>query len=503
MSLENPSLESLREVAESLGFALDDALLREHAELVSSGLEGIGALDEVPDSFPPVKYPRDAGRKPDAAENPLGAWQVRTEIRGADEGPLAGRRVAIKDNIMVAGVPIENGTPFLEGYLPPFDATVVTRTLDAGGTITGKSVCEFFCASGGSHTSHPGPVHNPHHPDHVAGGSSSGSAALVAAGEVDLAIGGDQGGSIRAPASACGVVGMKPTHGLVPYTGALPLLSDADHLGPITATVADNALFLEVIAGPDGHDERQHSTVVRPYREGIDAGVRGLRVGVLQEAFGIEGQMAGVEEKVRAATEALGELGASVKTVSAPLHQLSGAISFGTMQAMLFDAIFAGGFGLTSANLQVPSYVDHMRNLRERADEFPANLKSLMLTTEVVRRQAGYRYLAKARNLTRALRTEYDRLLSEVDLLLLPTSPVTAPRIPAPDASVAEIFATAYAALTHTFAFNLTQHPALSVPCGMLDGLPVGLMLVGRHWDEPTLYRAGYAFEQERDWRNR
>ncbi len=503
MTLKNPTVESLREIASAMGFSMEETELSQHAELIGIGLESFRSLDGVPDEFPPVKYERAGVRKPSAEENPFGAWQCLAEIRGADSGPLAGRTVAIKDNVMVAGLPIQNGTPFLEGYLPPLDATVVTRILDAGATITGKSVCEFFCFSGGSHTSYPGPVRNPHNPDHVAGGSSSGSGALVAAGAVDLAVGGDQGGSIRAPASACGVVGMKPTHGLVPYTGALPLMTDADHLGPMTATVEDNALFLEVLAGPDGHDERQHSAVVHPYREGLEAGARGLRVGVLQEAFGIEGQMAGVEEKVRAAADALGGLGASVKTVSAPLHPISGAVGFGSMQSMIHDALYGGGFGLGSANLQVPSYVDHMKDVWDRCDEFPKQLKNLLLTTEVVRRQAGYRYLAKARNLRRQLRAEYDRLLEEVDVLLMPTSPITAPPIPGENPSVLDVYMTAYSPLTHTFAFNLTQHPALSVPCGMLDGLPVGLMLVGRHWDEPTLYRAAHAFEQERDWRTR
>ena len=160
----------------------------------------------------------------------------------------------MKDNICLAGVPMMNGASTLEGYVPDVDATVVQRILDAGGTIVGKSVCEYFCFSGGSHTSSSGPVHNPHRQGYSAGGSSSGSAALVAAGEVPMALGGDQGGSIRMPASFCGIYGMKPTHGLVPYTGIMPIELTIDHTGPMTATVEDNALLLEVLAGPDGLD---------------------------------------------------------------------------------------------------------------------------------------------------------------------------------------------------------------------------------------------------------
>ncbi len=224
---------------------------------------------------------------------------------------------------------------------------------------------------------------------------------------------------------------------------------------------------------------------------------------MLGGAFGIEGQMPEVEDKVRGAADALAKLGADVERVDAPLQTLAGAVGFGTLQSLVHDAFYGGGFGLGAANLQVPSYAERTRTLWERADEFPANVKTLLLTSAVLDEQAGYRYLALARNLTRELRRQYDELLTRVDLLLLPTSPITAPPIPEPDASAAVIYNTAYATLTHTFAFNLTQHPALSVPCGLVDGLPVGLMLVGRHWDEATLYRAAHAFEQERDWRER
>lgn len=503
MTLSRPSLEDVGAAARHLGLQLGEEELADQSRVVAAALEGFLALDATPDHLPPVRYPRESGRKPSAAENPLGAWQTLTEIRGATSGPLAGRSIAIKDNVMVAGVSLENGSPFLEGYLPPIDATVVSRVLDAGATVTGKSVCEFFCLSGGSHTSSSGPVRNPHNLDHVAGGSSSGSAALVAAGAADMAIGGDQGGSIRIPASACGIVGMKPTHGLVPYTGALPLLTDIDHLGPLTANVEDNALLLEVLAGPDGHDERQHSTRVTPYLEDLDAGVDRLRVGILREGFGGAGQTPEVEEKVRAAADSLGRLGATVKVVSAPLHSLSGAIGFGTLQAMLHAAFYGGGFGFGSADLQVPSFVEHTRTLWDHTDRFPPNVKTLLLTVECLRRQVGFRYLAKSRNLRRELRAEYDRLLDDVDVLLLPTAPVTAPRIPEEGASAAEVYHASYVMLAHTFGFNLTQHPALSVPCGLVEGLPVGLMLVGRHWAEATLYRAAYAFQKDGDWRAR
>ena len=168
-----------------------------------------------------------------------------------------------------------NGASTLEGYVPDVDATIVTRMLDAGGTILGKVHCEYFCFSGGSHTSAAGPVHNPRKMGYSAGGSSSGSAAVVAAGEVEMAIGGDQGGSIRIPSAYCGIYGMKPTWGLVPYTGVFPIENTIDHTGPMTANVADNALLLEVLAGPDGLDHRQVGMKAAEYTNALTGDARG------------------------------------------------------------------------------------------------------------------------------------------------------------------------------------------------------------------------------------
>ena len=194
--------------------------------------------------------PERAWSRPEPADNPFNAWYVTTSITGSGEGPLAGKTVAVKDNTAVAGVPMMNGAGTMEGYTPLRDATVVSRVLAAGATITGKAVCEDLCFSGGSHTSQTGPVRNPWDETRSAGGSSSGSAALVMAGIVDVATGGDQGGSVRIPSAYSGTVGHKPTWGLVPYTGAFPIEATIDHVGPITRTVADAALVLNVIAGP-------------------------------------------------------------------------------------------------------------------------------------------------------------------------------------------------------------------------------------------------------------
>ena len=234
MSIEPPTSEDLRRVAEKIGMSLDGEEADAHLAALAPFFAVYSALDALPEELPVSKYPREAIHRPVGDENRWNAWYVKARVRGAESGPLAGKTVAIKDNVMLAGVPLLNGASIFDGYVPEIDATIVARILDAGGEILGKANCECLCASAGSHTGAAGPVENPHRPGYSAGGSSSGSAALVAGGEVDLAIGGDQGGSIRIPAALCGVYGMKPTHGLVPYTGVVPIepLEAAPELGP-------------------------------------------------------------------------------------------------------------------------------------------------------------------------------------------------------------------------------------------------------------------------------
>ena len=210
-TVKTPTLQQIGQVAAELGFNFSDTDLAAHLEALEPAFAAYNILDQTPDELPPVAYPRRPGRRPLTEENPHGAWYIKTELQGAASGKLAGKSIALKDNICLAGVPMMNGASTLEGYVPDVDATVATRILDAGGTIVGKTVCEYFCFSGGSHTSATGPVHNPHRKGYSAGGSSSGSAAVVAAGEVPMALGGDQGGSIRIPASFCGIYGLKPT----------------------------------------------------------------------------------------------------------------------------------------------------------------------------------------------------------------------------------------------------------------------------------------------------
>ncbi|HWN91842.1 MAG TPA: amidase family protein, partial [Verrucomicrobiae bacterium] len=308
-----PTPSELVAVGKQLGMNLSDHDVAFFLETMTGSVAAYGLLDGMADNLPAVRYPRAPGYRPEGEENRYNAWYYKAEIRGASTGKLAGKRVALKDNVCLAGVPMMNGASTLEGYVPDVDATIVTRILDAGGTIAGKVHCEYFCFSGGSHTSAAGPVHNPRKMGYSAGGSSSGSAAVVAAGEVPMAIGGDQGGSIRIPAAYCGIYGMKPTHGLVPYTGVMPIELTLDHTGPMSATVADNALLLEVLAGPDGLDPRQVGVKVDTYTKALTGDASALRIGVVKEGFGFPTSEGVVDALVRKGAERFKELGVSVE----------------------------------------------------------------------------------------------------------------------------------------------------------------------------------------------
>ncbi len=501
VGIKPPTTEHVRRAAADLGFSLGEADIAEFGELIGQSVDVLRVLDGLPDYLPPVRYPRSPGTRPGPDEDPLHAWYVKTSVRGAPAGPLAGRHVVLKDNICLAGVPMMNGASTLEGYVPDVDATVVTRVLDAGGEIVGKAHCEYFCYSGGSHTNATGPTHNPHRHGYSAGGSSSGCAALVGSGQVDMAIGGDQGGSIREPSSFCGTYGLKPTHGLVPYTGIFPIDHTLDHTGPITASVADNALLLEVVAGADGLDPRQRSPQVSRYTDAVGTGVEGLRVGLLDEGFGQPLAEADVEDAVRAAAGKLAADGAEVTCVSVPLHRVAlsiwAAIAVeGTTELMMRGNLVGAGH----PGLHVTSMVSAHSAWRSRADMLSEPLKIGMLTGHYLRSVYGGRYYAKAQNLARRLRAAYDDALKQVDLLIMPTVPFKAPALPA-GRSRAELASPGFDPIVNTAPFDCTGHPAMSVPCGVRDGLPVGAMLVGRHWDEATIYRAAAALEAAGDWR--
>ncbi|MCY4231751.1 MAG: amidase [Alphaproteobacteria bacterium] len=501
MTAQRPTHAQIKDIVEELGMHLSDARIQEFLDVMQGTLDAYDVVDSMPDYLPPVLYPRTAGIRPTPEENPLNAWYVKTEVRGAPRGPLLGRSVALKDNICLAGVPMMNGASTLKGYTPDVDATIVTRLLDAGAVIMGKAHCEYFCLSGGSHTSAAGPVQNPHKAGYSAGGSSSGSGALVGGGHVDMAIGGDQGGSIRMPASFCGCYGLKPTHGLVPYTGVMPIETTIDHTGPLTRTVMDNALMLEVLAGPDGLDPRQYNVTTDRYTQAVTRGASGLKIGIVKEGFGRAESEPDVDAKVRAAADMLAGLGAAIDEISIPWHLKGPAIWTPiALEGLTNQMMHGNGMGTGWEGMYTTSLLDFHANWRQRADELSDTLKISMFIGQYYLKHHRGHYYAKAQNLSRRLREEYDKVFASYDLLLMPTTPMKATPIPESPQNLALWCQRAFEMLNNTAPFDVTGHPAMAVPCGMSDGLPVSMMLVAKHCDESTIYRAAGAFEAVGDW---
>lgn len=495
-----PSLEALAQIAQRYRLDLSHDDLASIQALMAGPLASYDRIEALTAPALETRYPRTAGVRPEPEDNPLNAWYWRSEIRGANGGLLAGKTLAIKDNVCVAGLPMMNGSRVLEGYTPESDATIITRILDAGGSILGKAVCEHLCFSGGSHTCDTGPVRNPFDLTRMTGGSSSGSAALVASGAVDMAIGGDQGGSIRMPAGWCGIYGLKPTWGLVPYTGIFPIEQTLDHAGPMAATVADVALLLEAIAGPDGLDPRQSAQLVPGhYSEALGGDAAGLRIGIVSEGFGWEGASEeDVDEAVRAGAQRFTEVGAEVAEVSVPwhrdgIHLFNGIALEGA--AMLMVAGNSMGTNW-KGHYQVSLLDAYARGRLTRANDLSETVKLVTLTGQYLQDRYHGRYYAKAQNLARCLSAEYDRALEQFDLLVMPTLPMKATPIPPGDAPREEVVARALEMIANTAPFDVTGHPAMSLPCAVCDGLPVGLMLIGRHGAEATILRAADAFER-------
>ncbi|MEN3281408.1 MAG: amidase [Solirubrobacteraceae bacterium] len=500
--MQSPSPEQLADIAESFGFALSDAEVAELTAVAEGAMAAYRRLDELPDEPLAVKYERGGpGHRPVGGENRFGGWAWKCSIQGVAEGPLAGRRLAIKDNIAVAGMPMLNGTPILEGLTPREDATVVTRLLDAGAQIVGKTAVPGFCFDGGGFTGYPEPQPvNPRDPSRLAGSSSNGSAVVVVNGEADMALGTDQGGSVRIPASWSGCCGLKPTHGLVPYTGAFPIEMTLDHIGPMARTVEDCALVLEAIAGYDGLDPRQVAVTTCAYTARLTAGVSGLRIAVLEDGFAIPGKSEpDVDDAVRRAAAALQDEGAILESVRIPMHRDGLAIWTAIANQGATDQMLHGdAMGSNWRGRYATDVTDfYARAWRSQASQFPNTVKLTALVGQYVADRCHRHYYAKAQNVGRVLASQYLQAPERNDVLLLPTTPLKAQPIPG-EPSGAEYFDSALGMMQNTTPFNVTGQPVMSVPCAMSDGLPVGLSIVGKPFDEATVLQVAAAYERAR-----
>ena len=428
------------------------------------------------------------------------AQKVDARIAAGDVPALAGVPIAIKDNLCVRGMTTTAASKILQNYRPPYDATVIERLEDAGAVIVGKTNCDEFAMGSSNENSAFGPVRNPWAPSRTPGGSSGGSAAAVASAQVPLAFGSDTGGSIRQPASFCGVVGLKPTYGRVSRYGLLAFASSLDQIGPFARTVEDAALALGVIAGPDRADATSSREPVPDLRAALTGDVKGLRVGV-PRTFVSNGVDEGVKAAFDAALAVLEGAGARLVNVELP-HAPYGVPAYylvctaeASSNLARYDGVKYGYRSKAAADGLQAMYT------HSRSEGFGAEVKRrIMLGTYVL--SAGYydAFYLKAQQVRTLLRRDYDRAFERADVIAMPTSPIPPFGLGEKTDDPLQM----YLADIFTVSANLAGVPAISVPCGFVerggDKLPIGFQLAGRPFDEPTLLRAADAYERLTRW---
>jgi amidase len=437
--------------------------------------------------------------QPSRDEDPFNVFISKCRVEGAAEGPLVGYTVGLKDNISLVGVPTTNGSR-ITPYMPSLDAVVVERILAAGGTIVGKLNMDDFGTTGTGETSAFGPPRNPVNPSHSAGGSSGGSGAAVRAGEVDLALGVDQGGSGRIPAAFCGVVAVKATHGLVPSFGITHIDHTLDCITPIARTVGDAARFLEVIAGRDWRDPQWVRGEIRTgsYAAAV-TGVDGLSVAVIEEAWSEAICSPAVLDGARRAARVLEEGGATVTRISLPLWEYALAIFQPYIACLVANMFRSEGIGYGHLGAVDADVVEGLANAGGvESSKLAKQLKCWVIADRYLHDRYANAPYARLQNLRIVFREQVSRALQDYDLLLTPTLPLTAPRLLEGNPSFSEISGRTSGSLVYNTApLNLSGHPALSIPSGADDaGLPTAVQLVAAHFDEATAFRAAFELEK-------
>jgi aspartyl-tRNA(Asn)/glutamyl-tRNA(Gln) amidotransferase subunit A len=412
--------------------------------------------------------------------------------RGEVLPPLAGVPIGIKDVLVTRGIPTTAGSKILGGYIPPYDCTAVARLEAAGAVVLGKMNCDEFAMGSSNENSAWKPAHNPRDLTRVPGGSSGGSAAAVAADMAVATLGTDTGGSIRQPASFCGVVGLKPTYGRVSRYGLIAFASSLDHIGPLTKTVRDAAIILRTIAGRDPMDSTSTDLPVPDYVAELEKPVRGLKIGIAKEYLG-EGLNAEVRQSVENAVQEFSKLGCEIVEVSLPHteYAISTYYIIATAEASSNLARFDGvRYGYRAENARTLSEMYR----RSRDQGFGAEVKRrIMLGTYAL--SAGYydAYYLKAQKVRALLTRDFEDAFKRVDAIVTPTSPTAAFKL----GDKTDDPLAMYLADIYTVTANLAGIPGISIPCGKTsENLPIGLQIFGKHFDEATILRLAHAYEQ-------
>ena len=408
-----------------------------------------------------------------------------------ERGPLFGLPIGVKDNIVTEGIETTCASKILEGFNPIYDATVVHKLRDAGLITIGKLNMDEFAMGSSNENSAYKNTRNPWNLNHVPGGSSGGSAAAVAAGEVPFSLGSDTGGSIRQPASFCGVVGMKPTYGRVSRFGLVAFASSLDQIGPVTRNVADNAFLLEAISGLDASDSTSANVDVPSFTKSLTGDIKGLRIAVPKEYLG-QGVGEASKQSVLDALKVLESLGATWEEVSLPhsKYALAAYYLLSSSEASSNLARFDG--------IRYGFRADNVENLMElyketRAQGFGDEVKRrIMLGTYSLSAGSYDAYYRKAQQVRTLIKQDFDNVFEKYDVIIGPTTPTPAFKI---GENVKDPL-TMYANDILTIPVNLAGVPGISIPCGFADGLPLGLQIIGKYFDEATIYRVAHAYEQ-------
>lgn len=427
------------------------------------------------------------------------AWFVKTKIEHAASGPLLGKKVAVKDNITIADVPMQIGTKLLDGYRPQADATVISRLLAAGAEITGKAVSENLFVAGSSFSADTGLVQNPRLPGYSAGGSSSGSAALVASGEVDLALGCDQTGSIRIPASWCGIYGFKPSRGVIPYTGIGSVDQLLDYVGPMAQTMDNIILAMDVLAGPDGLDSRQNEMQQTfDFANNLTTDLRGKKIGLVKECFGLKRSEKIVDETVRSNILAFEKMGVSVEEISLPeFDQARTVVDTMNTLATYRQLIKNGGSSIGSGNYY-PIDLSEALTQQLKAENYQKlpPIVQVILYSGMLADHSATDYYGRAQNMLVGLKQKFAQVMEKFDILAMPATPFTATKLPALDDSLEELVTGSMGMDTNLGVFNALGYPAISVPCKFTaHEKPIGMQLVGGFGADQTVIDFAKAYE--------